>query len=754
MANKIVLKKSSVAAKVPLSTDLEVGEIAVNLVDQKLYSKKADGTVVLVGNSTLGDVTGAASSTDNAVVRFDGTTGKVIQNSSVTIDDSNNVSGVATLNAANIVIADNATLGSSNSDSVAVNGRITTDLEPNTTGSHDIGTNGRKWRDGFFSRNLSAATLNATDVNANSAIISANSTTNALRITQVGTGNALVVEDSANPDATPFVIDANGAITTSSNITIDATTDNTGLVISGTIGANSSSVAIQTDAGGYGRMEFGGSSGAYLDFKTPNLDDFDLRIIVDTTSNKIQSAGNLEINNNSNGGTIINNSSTETALRITQTGTGNALLVEDSANPDATPFVITSAGVIGQGTTSPTTTGFSGGILSTSSSAFAPQLVFQNTTNDASSSYYILEKSRAGAIVSSGDFVGQVLFRGYDGANFIPMALIDSRVDGTPGTNDMPGRLVFSTTADGASSPTERMRIRSDGNIGFGGAGDVAVSLFNQKTISGSAFSYAFAVSSVANSTVSNTAHGYSSNIGTPAAAFTLPNIYHFTAQNTIGFGAGSAVTNQIGFFASSNLTGATNNFGFYSNIASGTGRWNFYAQGTARNYMAGVTSVGTTSDIGQLNVVGTGGGVVGASSTSSADAILRVAEPLATYLTNFKSASLQYRGTASTGTTAGISNADLGILSFTNTANALIQTNDTAPLIFATLSAERMRIDSAGSVGIGGSSFGSGAKVMFIANATTVPTTNPSGGGIMYVEGGALKYRGSSGTVTTIANA
>ena len=49
MANKIVLKKSSVAAKVPVAGDLDIGELAVNLVDQKLYSKNASGTVVLVG---------------------------------------------------------------------------------------------------------------------------------------------------------------------------------------------------------------------------------------------------------------------------------------------------------------------------------------------------------------------------------------------------------------------------------------------------------------------------------------------------------------------------------------------------------------------------------------------------------------------------------------------------------------------------------------------------------------------------------
>jgi len=47
--------------------------------------------------------------------------------------------------------------------------------------------------------------------------------------------------------------------------------------------------------------------------------------------------------------------------------------------------------------------------------------------------------------------------------------------------------------------------------------------------------------------------------------------------------------------------------------------------------------------------------------------------------------------------------------------------------------------------------SFGGGVKVMFITDATTAPTTNPTGGGILYVEAGALKYRGSSGTITTL---
>ncbi len=50
--------------------------------------------------------------------------------------------------------------------------------------------------------------------------------------------------------------------------------------------------------------------------------------------------------------------------------------------------------------------------------------------------------------------------------------------------------------------------------------------------------------------------------------------------------------------------------------------------------------------------------------------------------------------------------------------------------------------------------SFGSGEKVVFIANRTTAPSGTPTGGGILYVEAGALKFKGSSGTVTTIAPA
>lgn len=59
------------------------------------------------------------------------------------------------------------------------------------------------------------------------------------------------------------------------------------------------------------------------------------------------------------------------------------------------------------------------------------------------------------------------------------------------------------------------------------------------------------------------------------------------------------------------------------------------------------------------------------------------------------------------------------------------------------------------GNIGVGtNSEFGSGNNVIAITNSSTVPSTNPAAGGVLYVDGGALMYRGSAGTVTMVAPA
>lgn len=66
------------------------------------------------------------------------------------------------------------------------------------------------------------------------------------------------------------------------------------------------------------------------------------------------------------------------------------------------------------------------------------------------------------------------------------------------------------------------------------------------------------------------------------------------------------------------------------------------------------------------------------------------------------------------------------------------------------TVSADNLHADSL--LAVGYPTVGGGATVLGIQNATTVPTSDPTGGGVAYAEGGALKYRGSGGAITTIA--
>jgi hypothetical protein len=94
--------------------------------------------------------------------------------------------------------------------------------------------------------------------------------------------------------------------------------------------------------------------------------------------------------------------------------------------------------------------------------------------NDTNGPRFIIGKSRgttvgSSTIVQNGDTLGQIIFAGADGTDLDTRAAeIVAVVDGTPGANDMPGRLVFSTTKDGQASPTEALRIDSQQRVGIG----------------------------------------------------------------------------------------------------------------------------------------------------------------------------------------------------------------------------------------------------------------------------------------------
>jgi hypothetical protein len=313
---------------------------------------------------------------------------------------------------------------------------------------------------------------------------------------------------------------------------------------------------------------------------------------------------------------VISGTTTDAALRITQLGTGNALLVEDSANPDSTPVVIDSSGNMVIGATTAPAIGGAGAtrpfsVVQNNSNAF---IAVGRYTADAGGAGMVFQKSRGTTVgdatsVQLNDALGTMYFAGTDGTSPAYGALINALVDGTVGAGSIPTSLVFSTTAVGGTSPLTRMRIDSAGQVAIGATPAAGRTFTVSKNITGSTSSFGVLQNGQVQSDVTSVVYGFRNDLNTNASAFTLSNYYHYYAQQgTIG--AGSAVTNQYGFYAAGSLAGATNNYGFYGAIPAATGRYNFYAAGTASNYFGGNTIVEVTDNTNaalRITQLGTG---------------------------------------------------------------------------------------------------------------------------------------------------
>jgi hypothetical protein len=170
-----------------------------------------------------------------------------------------------------------------------------------------------------------------------------------------------------------------------------------------------------------------------------------------------------------------------------------------------------------------------------------------------------------------------------------------------------------------------------------------------------------------------------------------------------------------------------------------------FYrAGGNTLGFMGNGASLGTWSPTG-LAVTGALSSTTGANfATSSGNVGIGTASPYG---------KLDVRSSVAASVSDGIFLGD-------PTNGFLIGENSAAALQIAVTASGsptgvRMTISNSGNLGINTpDQFGGGVKVIGILNAQTVPASNPTDGGVLYVESGALKYRGSSGTVTTIANA
>jgi len=154
-----------------------------------------------------------------------------------------------------------------------------------------------------------------------------------------------------------------------------------------------------------------------------------------------------------------------------QTGTGNAIRFINNLQNDLLNIDSSGRLLVGTSTARSNFFGAAPGIAPQlqleGGDTAASTLSITRNNNDGDGPTLAFGKSRSttNTVVQSGDRIGRIEFQGNDATSFVRSAVIEAFVDGTPGANDMPGRLVFSTTADGASSPTERVRISQNGVV-------------------------------------------------------------------------------------------------------------------------------------------------------------------------------------------------------------------------------------------------------------------------------------------------
>jgi hypothetical protein len=238
-----------------------------------------------------------------------------------------------------------------------------------------------------------------------------------------------------------------------------------------------------------------------------------------------------------------------------QKGTGNDIIVE--VTPSETQFVVIDRGIQGStGATGATGAGVAAG-------GTAGQVLTKVSSTDYDTDWNSLGTMSA--------------------QNANAVAVTGGAIDGT---------AIGATTAAAGAFTTLSASGRMTTGTGVG-AGSSAT----QVTIGGTLVSASNVTRAVSNigtapSTSTTEFSSFLSAPSTTAAAYTITTLNHFIASFST-LGATSAITNQFGHVAASTLTNATNNYGFYGNIASGTGRFNFYANGTAANVFAGTTSLG-----------------------------------------------------------------------------------------------------------------------------------------------------------------
>lgn len=297
------------------------------------------------------------------------------------------------------------------------------------------------------------------------------------------------------------------------------------------------------------------------------------------------------------------------------------------------------------------------------------------------------------------------------------------------GTSAAPGLFMYGDTdtglaqTEGANTLTaiagavKALTLTNNG-ASFGGAPTAGYSVQVGKNLSGATYAAGLISLGQIQAGVTNRADYFVSFAGTNASA-TVPDIRHFNAtQGTFG----NTPTVQYGFFADAGLVGATNNYGFHSNIASGANRWNFYAAGTASNYLAGPLGIG---QLDPTNWYGNNSPLVVAKS-QNAETILGIGNP-----TSGASASTSIRMIGGTGNSFTVDrlNDNTGVPNYTHDMGSAVTYR-----AWLVNGSEKLRLDSSGNVliksaaGLGYGTGAGGAVTQATSKVTACTLNKPTG--------------------------
>ena len=329
-----------------------------------------------------------------------------------------------------------------------------------------------------------------------------------------------------------------------------------------------------------------------------------------------------------------------------------------------------------------------------SANAGAPQINFAKSRNGTIG---------GNTIVQDGDSCGEINWCVSDGSDMISyIAQVEAEVDGTPGSNDTPGRLIFKTTADGASGVTEKMRITHDGKVGIGT--NAPSKNFVVKGASGdqARFEHNGAVGAV---DIYSGTDGGLINIrnasGTSVINLDARNSTNSYYNHTGNFGIGTA--------SPSAKLDVRGNVSFFSSDASD------YVSFTHSDNGIIINSAGSTSNKMTLNTGGTTALTIDASQnvgigTVSPDAKLEITGGTATDLFSLEGAGSNFKLLAESGNSNSSNimsyriSLDYASGTATNGFIDFYRGSDGANgfLTFGASGAEKMRIDGSGNVGIG----------------------------------------------------